>query len=207
MTESWPTKSGKSIPTLLTENAGIGRVNRPGRSNLQRFTLDEIAILLEQHIPSLRRYAYALVRQHDAADDLVQDCLERAVGRWHLRHRDGDLKAWLITILRNQFINNYRQKRRRGLHFAWQDVAEPPATDTAPDSSTAVRDIFAGLDTLPEDQKSVVLLVGVEDFSYEEAARVLGLPVGTVMSRLSRGREKLRDYLETGRTAVLRRVK
>ena len=169
--------------------------------------MDETAILLEQQIPALRRYAYALVRQHDAADDLVQDCLERAVGRWHLRHRDGNLKAWLLTILRNQFIDTYRQKRRRGLHFAWEDVPEPASADTGPDSSTAIRDIFAGLDTLPEDQKSVVLLVAVEDLSYEEAARVLGLPVGTVMSRLSRGREKLRDYLETGRIAVLRRVK
>jgi RNA polymerase sigma factor (sigma-70 family) len=169
--------------------------------------LDETAILLEQHIPALRRYAYALVRQHDAADDLVQDCLERAVGRWHLRQRDGDLKAWLLTILRNQFINLYRQKRRRGLHLMWEDVPEPAAADAAPDSSTAIRDILAGLDTLPEEQKSVVLLVGVEDLSYDEAARVLGLPVGTVMSRLSRGREKLRDYLDTGRTAVLRRVK
>jgi RNA polymerase sigma factor (sigma-70 family) len=169
--------------------------------------LDESAILLEQHIPALRRYAYALVRQHDAADDLVQDCLERAVSRWHLRKRDSDLKAWLLTILRNQFIDSYRQKRRRGLHLMWDDVPEPSAPDSAPDSSTAIRDIFAGLDTLPEEQKSVVLLVGVEDLSYDEAARVLGLPVGTVMSRLSRGREKLRDYLETGRTAVLRRVK
>ena len=169
--------------------------------------MDETAILLEQHIPALRRYAFAMVRQHDAADDLVQDCLERAVSRWHLRHRGGDLKAWLFTILRNQFINSYRQKRRRGLHFAWQDVPEPQAIGAAPDSTTAIRDIFAGLDTLPEDQKSVVLLVGVEDLSYDEAARVLGLPVGTVMSRLSRGREKLWEYLETGRTAVLRRVK
>lgn len=169
--------------------------------------MDETAVLLEQHIPALRRYAFALVRQHDAADDLVQDCLERAIGRWHLRRRDGDLKAWLLTILRNQFINTYRQRRRRGIHFAWEDVAEPPTTDGAPDSSTAVRDILAGLDSLPEDQKSVVLLVGVEDLSYDEAARVLGLPVGTVMSRLSRGREKLREYLEAGRTAVLRRVK
>ena len=169
--------------------------------------MDDSAVLLEQHIPALRRYAFALVRQHDAADDLVQDCLERAISRWHLRHRDGDLKAWLLTIVRNQFISTYRQKRRRGFHFAWEDVAEPPATDGAPDSSTAVRDILAGLETLPEDQKSVVLLVGVEDLSYDEAARVLGLPLGTVMSRLSRGREKLREYLETGRNAVLRRVK
>ncbi|MCX7318951.1 MAG: sigma-70 family RNA polymerase sigma factor [Hyphomicrobiales bacterium] len=169
--------------------------------------MDETAIHLEQHIPALRRYAYALVKQNDAADDLVQDCLERAVGRWHLRHRDGNLRAWLLTILRNQFINTYRQRRRRGVHFALEDVVEPETTDSAPDSSTAIRDIFAGLDTLPEEQRSVILLVGVEDLSYDEAARVLGLPVGTVMSRLSRGRAKLREYLETGRIAVLRRVK
>ena len=110
--------------------------------------MDETAVLLEQHIPALRRYAFALVRQHDAADDLVQDCLERAIGRWHLRRRDGDLKAWLLTILRNQFINTYRQKRRRWFHFAWEDVTEPPTSDGAPDSSTAVRDNLAGLEML-----------------------------------------------------------
>ena len=169
--------------------------------------MDEAAILLEQHTPALRRYAYAMVRQHDAADDLVQDCLERAISRWHLRQRDGELKAWLFTILRNLFISGYRQKRRRGPHVTWDDVPDPPAVGGAPDSTTAMRDIFAGLGTLPEDQKSVMLLVGVEDLSYDEAARVLGLPIGTVMSRLSRGRENLRKYLETGRTAVLRRVK
>ncbi len=169
--------------------------------------MDEIAILIEQHIPALRRYAFALVRQHDAADDLVQDCLERAVGRWHLRQSGSDLKAWLLTILRNQYIDNYRKVKRRGLHLAWDDVAEPLADGASPDSSTAIRHILSGLDTLPEDQKAVVLLVGVEDLSYEQAARVLGLPLGTVMSRLSRGRDRLRDYLETGRSAVLRRVK
>lgn len=169
--------------------------------------MDETGLLLEQHIPALRRYAYALVRQNEGADDLVQDCLERAVGRWHLRRRDGDLKAWLFTILRNQFISSFRQKRRRGVHLAWDDVAEPASVDTSPDSNSAVRDILSALDDLPEDQKSAILLVGVEDLSYEDAARILDVPVGTVMSRLSRGRERLRDYLETGRIAVLRRVK
>lgn len=169
--------------------------------------MDETAILIEQHIPALRRYAFALVRQHDAADDLVQDCLVRAIGRWHLRQQGGEVKAWLLTIMRNQYIDHYRQTKRRGTHLALHDVDEPPADVAAPDSSTAIRTILAGLDTLPEDQKAVVLLVGVEDLSYEQAARVLGLPLGTVMSRLSRGRNKLREYLETGRSAMLRRVK
>ena len=169
--------------------------------------MDEAAAVLEQHIPALRRYAYGLARRHDEADDLVQDCLERAVGRWHLRRRDGDLKAWLFTILRNRFISSFRQRRRQGVHLAWDETAEPPSPSQGPDGGNAVRDIFAALDSLPEEQKSVMLLVGVEDLSYDEAARVLDIPVGTVMSRLSRGRERLRDVLENGRTAVLRRVK
>lgn len=169
--------------------------------------MDETAILIEQHIPALRRYAFALVRQHDLADDLVQDCLERAIGRWHMRQQGGELKPWLLTILRNQYIDQYRKTKRHGTHLPWDDVVELPSDVAAPDSSTAIRKILTGLDTLPEDQKAVVLLVGVEDLSYEQAARVLGLPLGTVMSRLSRGRDRLRDYLETGRSAMLRRVK
>ena len=157
--------------------------------------MDETAVLLEQHIPALRRYAFALVRQHDAADDLVQDCLERAIGRWHLRRRDGDLKAWLLTILRNQFINTYRQKRRRGIHFAWEDVTEPPTADGAPDSSTAVRDILAGLETLPEDQRKAIGLAYFEELSHQEISERLGLPLGTVKTRIRLGMLRLRDRL------------
>lgn len=169
--------------------------------------MEEVAAMLEQHIPALRRYAYGLARRHDEADDLVQDCLERAVGRWHLRRRDGDLKAWLFTILRNRFISSFRQRRRQGVHVALDETAEPSSPDLVPDSAHAVRDIIAALDLLPEEQKSVILLVGVEDLSYEDTARILDIPLGTVMSRLSRGRERLRDVLENGRAAVLRRVK
>ncbi|WP_112663017.1 RNA polymerase sigma factor [Microvirga flavescens] len=169
--------------------------------------MEEIATLLEPHIPALRRYAWALLRDDDMADDLVQDTLERAISRWHSRRRDGDLKAWLFTIERNLFLNLLRQRTSRGPHVG-EEALENVALDAGhPDAALGARDVLAGLDTLPEEQRSVLLLVGVEDLSYDEVAKVLDVPVGTVMSRLSRGREKLRQYMETGRAMVLRRVK
>ncbi|GGD11209.1 sigma-70 family RNA polymerase sigma factor [Aureimonas glaciei] len=168
---------------------------------------DEIAARIEPLIPGLRRYAFALVRDRDAADDLVQDCLERAVGRWHLRRPDGDLRAWLFAILRNLHLSGLRQRSRRGPHVALDEMASPPAVDGDQDGRAGLRDILAGLDALSEEHRTILLLVGVEDMSYDEAARVIGLPVGTVMSRLSRAREKLRNFLETGVRSPLRRVK
>lgn len=162
--------------------------------------------LLEPLIPALRRYAYALLRDHDAADDLVQDTLERALSRWRLRRPDGDLLAWLFTIQRNLFVNAWRQRQRQGPHAELDDVA-PPGIAGQQEAGLEVQDVLAALDQLPEEQKSLLLLIGVEDFSYDDAARILGIPMGTVMSRLSRGRQKLRSILETGRATLLRRVK
>lgn len=164
------------------------------------------ASLLEPLIPALRRYAYALLRDHDAADDLVQDTLERALSRWRLRRPDGDLRAWLFAMQRNLFINDWRQRQRRGPHASLDDVASP-TTAGQQEAGLEMRDVLAALDQLPEEQKSLLLLIGVEDFSYDDAARILGVPMGTVMSRLSRGRQKLRSILETGRATLLRRVK
>jgi len=161
--------------------------------------------LLEPLIPSLRRYAYALVREHAAADDLVQDTLERALSRWSSRRPDGDLRAWLFAILRNLHVGRHRQARRRGQAVAIDD-AEPADPTADPGAMLEAHDVLAAVDQLPEEQKSLLLLVGVEDFSYDEAARILGLPVGTVMSRLSRARRRLRSILEKG-PALLRRVK
>ena len=162
--------------------------------------------LLEPLIPALRRYAYALVRDHDAADDLVQDTLERALSRWTLRRSDGDLRAWLFTIQRNLHVSALRQGQRRGAHVEL-DEATTPSSAAQQESGLEVQDILATLDQLPEEQKSLLLLVGVEDFSYDDAAKIMGVPLGTVMSRLSRGRQRLRALLETGRTTLLRRVK
>lgn len=167
---------------------------------------DDTSVLLEAQIPALRRYAYALVRDHDGADDLVQDTLERALSRWYLRRSDGDLRAWLFAILRNLYIGAYRRRKRQGPHVSIDDVASP-ATPAQQEAGLEVQDVLAALDQLPEEQKSLLLLIGVEDFSYNDTARMLGMPIGTVMSRLSRARQRLRSILETGRATLLRRVK
>lgn len=160
---------------------------------------------IEAQIPALRRYAYALTRDTETADDLVQDCLERALSRWRLHRAGGDLRAWLFAILRNLFIDRYRVARRRGEPAQLDEIstALPPMQE----AMLGVGDILAALDRLPEEQRSLLLLVGVEDLSYEEAAKVLGVPIGTIMSRLSRARERLRKTLETGRAPHLRRIK
>jgi RNA polymerase sigma-70 factor, ECF subfamily len=154
--------------------------------------------LLEQHIPGLRRFARALLHgDRQAADDLVQDSLERALSRWQQRRREGDLRGWIYTILYHRFISDRYRLRRRGEHKSLSEVqeADQPGVEGDQDRALARRDLMRGLAALPEEQRAVLLLVGVEDFSYEEAARILELPIGTVMSRLSRGRERLRRYM------------
>jgi RNA polymerase sigma-70 factor (ECF subfamily) len=178
--------------------------------------MNETAALIEPHIPALRRYAFALIRDDTSADDLVQDCLERAVFRWHLR-RGGDVRAWLFTILHNLFVSQRRQTLRRGHHRTLEDAEHETGIPGAQEHAVIHRDMLRALSALPEEQQSVLLLIGVEDLSYSEAARIVGVPVGTIMSRLSRGRNRLRRLLNGGpvdeerttseRPATLRRIK
>jgi RNA polymerase sigma-70 factor (ECF subfamily) len=169
--------------------------------------LDEIASLLEPQIPGLRRYAWALLRDDEAADDLVQDTLEKAIRHWSQRHREGDLRAWLFAIQRNLFIDGLRRLKGRGTQVGVEALDAVAASGETSDVHAGMRDLLSGLDALSEDQRSVLLLVGVEDFSYEQAAQVLDVPLGTVMSRLSRARKHLREFMEGGRIPTLRRVK
>lgn len=163
---------------------------------------------MEALVPALRRFAWSLTRNPDEADDLVQDCLEHALGAWHRRHADGNLRAWLFAILYNLHVSGRRRQVRRARLL--EQVASF-GEEQAPGGSEArlqAAEVLSQLDTLPEEQRAVLLLVGVEGLSYEEAAEVLGVPLGTVMSRLSRGRERLRRLAE-GRPApvtALRRV-
>jgi RNA polymerase sigma factor (sigma-70 family) len=154
--------------------------------------MKDMMLLVEPLIPALRRYARSLLRDRAAADDLLQDCLERAITRWHQRRADGDARTWLFTILHNLAISRLRQTARRGPHMPL-DEADESVTARPPTQEDGLhhREVLRALDTLAEDQRSVLLLVSVEDLSYAEAARVLDIPVGTVMSRLSRAREKL----------------
>jgi RNA polymerase sigma-70 factor (ECF subfamily) len=163
---------------------------------------------IEACIPALRRYAWSLLRNREDADDLVHDCLVRALDKLHTRRDDADVRAWLFTILHNLFISQQRRRRTRAGTIALEpehDGAAPvPATQ---DDRLLWRDMLIALERLPEEQRSVVLLVSVEDLSYAETAAVLGIPIGTVMSRLARGREKLREYTGTEPRPALRRVK
>jgi len=169
-------------------------------------SVDPIAAELEPQIPALRRYAYALTRDHAAADDLVQDTLERALSRWLLRRQGGDLRAWLFAIERNLFLGQLRRRQRRGVHITL-DEAPPLPTRPLQEADLEAKDFLAAFAHLAEEQQSLLLLVGVEEFSYQETANVLGLPIGTVMSRLSRARARLRDILDKGQVSFLRRVK
>ena len=194
------------------------RVGRPAVGCcLDGAAMRDQASLIEAHIPGLRRFACALLRgDRNGADDLVQDCLERAVSRWHLRRAAGDIRGWLYTILYNRFLSDKHRQRRRGVHDALLEVAEAelPGVDGGQDWALEHRDLLRAFAALPEEQRSVLLLIGVEDLSYQEAARVLGVPIGTVMSRLSRGRERLRHHMNGDvngdrrrHNAELRRVK
>ncbi|GBD49849.1 RNA polymerase sigma factor [Methylopila sp. Yamaguchi] len=154
--------------------------------------MQDMMAAVEPQIPGLRRYARALTHDVSSADDLVQDCLERVVSRWSQRRSDGDVKSWLFAILHNLAVSQFRQVKRRGAHVAIDDANED-AFARAPSQEDGMRhrELVARLDALPDDQRDVILLVTVEGLSYAEAARVLDIPVGTVMSRLSRGRERL----------------
>ncbi|MBI4989692.1 MAG: sigma-70 family RNA polymerase sigma factor [Rhodocyclales bacterium] len=143
-------------------------------------------------IPRLRRYARALTGDVVRADDLVQDTLERALGKWSL-WRPGNLRAWLFSIMHNLFVNQVRSPRL--IEYPGDEaLPELPVRENQGDA-LELRDFARSLSRLPEEQREVLLLVGLEDLSYEDAARVLGVPIGTVMSRLSRGRERLRALL------------
>ncbi len=176
-------------------------------------TMRDQTSLIEAHIPGLRQFACALLRgDRQNADDLVQDCLERALSGWHLRRAEGDLRGWLYTILYNRFLSERHRQGRRGVPNASLQAAEAelPGVDGGQHWALEQRDLLRAFAGLPEEQRSVLLLIGVEDLSYGEAARVLGVPIGTVMSRLSRGRERLRHYMNVGvdkNNAELRVVK
>lgn len=155
--------------------------------------MNEHERLIEQHIPRLRRYARALTGERSAADDLVQDTLERALNKFHLWRQGSDLRAWLFTVMHNVHVNQLRARRNHGEMLDYD--AHPVEVRATQGDALEIRDLEAALAKLPDEQREVVLLVGLEQFGYEEAARVLGIPVGTVMSRLSRGRERLRFLL------------
>ena len=146
-------------------------------------------------VPRLRRYARALAGNRSDADDLVQDTLERAWARAALWPGVRDMRAWLFGIMHNLHVDGLR---RRLPTESLDDMDGPPLESSEPPSQAdrlAVRDLEAALAQLPSEQREVLLLVALEDMGYAEVARTLDIPIGTVMSRLSRGRERLRALM------------
>ena len=175
--------------------------------------MNDMVHLIEPLIPALRRYARVLVRDRSAADDLVQDCLERALGRWHQRRLDGDPRTWMFTILHNLAVCRFRRQRRSPVEIEIDEASERDVSQMgSQERMVEVQDMLRCVDQLSEEQRSVLLLVVLEDLSYAQAADVLGLPVGTVMSRLSRARDRLIEMVDgaakdQSSTPLLRRVK
>ena len=152
-------------------------------------------------VPRLRRYARALAGNRDDADDLVQDTLERAWARSGLWRGVVDMRAWLFGVMHNLHVDGLRRGRLQTTGID-EDTPEIPVAP-AQEDRLAVMDLQAALDQLPAEQKEILLLVALEDMSYADIAGTLGIPVGTVMSRLSRARERLRAVME-GRAAPVR---
>ena len=157
--------------------------------------MNDFARLLEEQIPRLRRYARALTRDFSRADDLVQSCLVRAVAKQHLWEPGTNLRAWLFTILHNQNVNDVRRAVREGNTV---ELGEAPQLTVQGNAipSLELRDLERAIGKLAPEQRQVILLVGLEGMAYEEAAAVLNVPVGTVRSRLSRGRDQLRQLMD-----------
>jgi RNA polymerase sigma-70 factor, ECF subfamily len=153
------------------------------------------ARLLEAQIPRLRRYARGLTRNASRADDLVQSCLTRAIAKQHLWQYGTDLRAWLFTILHHQHVNDVRRSIREGSQVMLEEGPELTVQSNAI-PTLQLRDLEAALGKLQPEQRQVILLVGLEGMRYDEVASVLNVPVGTVRSRLSRGRDQLRRLMD-----------
>lgn len=164
--------------------------------------MDEHPIIT--HIPRLRRYARALANDRYLADDLIQDTLERAWNKYHLWRPGSDLRAWLFAIMHNVFVNQMRG-RRMDVEVLTDEMPTVAVRDKQSDG-IELADLRRALSRLSVEHREILLLVAVEQMKYEEIGDALGIPVGTVMSRLSRARERLRQHLDGGANVVSLKV-
>jgi RNA polymerase sigma-70 factor, ECF subfamily len=181
----------------------VNLANERRPDEAERSVTIEFARAVEREIPRLRRYALALTCDRQRADDLVQNCLARALAKPHLWTPGTDLRAWLFAILHNLHVSDLRRSARE---HACSQIAMTvmTAAPRQPDARLELRDLDQAIGELPETQRAAVLLIGLEEMTYERVAEVLGVPIGTVRSRLSRGRAELRKHLlcPRGRKAV-----
>jgi RNA polymerase sigma-70 factor (ECF subfamily) len=158
-------------------------------------------------LPRLRRYSRALLRGDiEAAEDLVQDCVERALVKSHYWHRGTNLRAWLFTIMHNLHVNHV-QRQANGPEFVEIDTETAAHPTAGSEQHVFLTDVQTALDELPPDQREIILLVALEGLRYQEVAQILGIPEGTVMSRLGRARQRMREQVLIGKGLHLKRVK
>ncbi|HEX9843158.1 MAG TPA: sigma-70 family RNA polymerase sigma factor [bacterium] len=169
--------------------------------------MTEFSRQLEAELPRLRRYARALVHDAQRAEDLVQDCMERALRKSHLWREGTSLSAWLFTMLHNLHASAARRFFHLPRHVPFDETDTMPHVAPTQTDSVNLAGLQAALDKLPDEQRQVLLLVGMEQRRYEEVAAILNIPLGTVMSRLFRARERLRGLLADDSRPPLRRVK
>ncbi len=186
----------RSIPTPCVYFSSLGitfnvrRLSSPSVATSQ-IPMHELDEQLRELIPRMRRFAVSLTRNTSSADDLVQSTLERAITRWADKRIEGDLRAWLFSILYRQFLDAHRRSRRYARmldFFTGRDDAQPSVERTVMAQSA-----LQAFDQLNTEQRALLLWVSVEGLSYKEVAVILEVPVGTVMSRLSRARQALRQ--------------
>lgn len=159
-------------------------------------------------VPYLRRFARGLCGDASLADDLVQDCLERGLKKRHLYDADRPLRAWLYAILRNIHVSQWRRSSQFGVIADIDDLGElEPSVAPQQEQNLSITIITQALDKLPQQQREVLVMISLEEMSYKQAAEVIGVPIGTIMSRLSRARLALHQLLEERGTTHLRVVK
>lgn len=169
--------------------------------------MSTFGVELEVHIASLRRYARALLRNRVDAEDLVQEALARAIARADTFKAGTNLRAWLFTILHNVHVNQVRSRASRPDEVPMEAVESRLTTAPRQEERVEVREMMRVIEELPEEQRQVLLLVALEGLKYDEVADALGIPIGTVMSRLSRARDAVRAKLANEGSVTLRRVK
>ncbi len=161
--------------------------------------------LMEACIPALRRYASALLRDRQEVDDLVHECLVRALERLHTLRNHAEMRPWLFAIMHNLYVSRFRRKQVQGQPLS-TDAGQALSVHPRQEEHLRAQDVMRAVGRLPEDHRAVLLLVTVEDLSYAETAQVLGVPIGTVMSRLARARERVRRDTEGEASPQLKRV-
>ncbi len=156
----------------------------------------DVTLHVQPLLPALRNYARSLVRDREMADDLVQDCLERVVSRWGQRKSDESTRSWMFAIAHNLAVNRLKQQTSRGIHIGIEEVDESVLVQAAgQEQRLRQNEIERALQSLPDSQRETVMLTCIDGLSYAQAALELDVPIGTVMSRLSRAREKLQRAL------------